>query len=78
MQPVGKGGTTETIGTYTGNQFCCSDFRILAAESGWDDTALQGFFLRGLAERVKDELAARDGTESLKELISLPHTWTTS
>uniref|UniRef100_A0A8C6U8R8 Retrotransposon gag domain-containing protein n=1 Tax=Neogobius melanostomus TaxID=47308 RepID=A0A8C6U8R8_9GOBI len=47
------------------------DFRILAAESGWDDAALQGVFMRGLAENIKDELAARDETESLEELISL-------
>lgn len=47
------------------------DFRILAAESGWDDTALQGVFMRGLTDRVKDELAARDETNSLEELISL-------
>ncbi|XP_055015782.1 uncharacterized protein LOC129410863 [Boleophthalmus pectinirostris] len=47
------------------------DFRILAVESGWDDTALQGVFMRGLSERVKDELAACDETNSLEELISL-------
>ena len=47
------------------------DFRILAAESGWDDAALQSVFLRGLADNVKDELAARDETRSFDELISL-------
>lgn len=47
------------------------DFRILASESGWDDIALQAAFLRGLNDRVKDELAARDETNSLEELISL-------
>ena len=47
------------------------DFRILAAESGWDDEALQGVFLRGLAENIKDELAARDETNNLEELITL-------
>lgn len=47
------------------------DFRILAAESGWDNTALQGVFMKGLNDRVKDELAARDETTSLEELISL-------
>lgn len=47
------------------------DFRILAAESGWDDTALQDVFLRGLSDNVKDELAARDETDSLEGLISL-------
>ncbi|KAJ0055221.1 hypothetical protein NL108_012724 [Boleophthalmus pectinirostris] len=47
------------------------DFRILAHESGWDDIALQSVFLKGLSDNVKDELAARDETSSLEELISL-------
>lgn len=47
------------------------DFKILATESGWDDTALQAAFMKGLADNVKDELAARDETENLQELISL-------
>lgn len=47
------------------------DFRILATECGWDDKALQGIFFRGLSEEVKDELAARDETSNLEELISL-------
>lgn len=47
------------------------DFRILAAECGWDQAALQGIFLKGLSEEIKDELAVRDETKSLEELISL-------
>ena len=47
------------------------DFRILAAESGWDETALRGVFVHGLSDTVKDELAARDETDSLDSLISL-------
>ena len=47
------------------------DFRILAIESGWDERALQGFFLRGLRDELRDELAARDETTLLDELISL-------
>ena len=47
------------------------DFRILAIESGWDERALQGVFLRGLRDELRDELAARDETTSLDELISL-------
>lgn len=47
------------------------DFRILATECGWDDKALQGIFYRGLSEAVKDELAARDETTNLEDLISL-------
>lgn len=45
------------------------DFRVLAAESGWDDLALQGVFFQGLAEKV-DEFAACDETLSLDDLIS--------
>lgn len=56
---------SEPVSTYS------IDFRILAAESGWDEKALQGAFLRGLREELKDELAARDETSSLEELISL-------
>ena len=47
------------------------DFRILAAESGWNDPALQGMFFYGLSDRIKDELATRFDTTSLEDLISL-------
>ncbi|KAJ8271735.1 hypothetical protein COCON_G00105940 [Conger conger] len=47
------------------------DFRILAAQSGWDEVALQGVFLSGLTDKLKDELAVRDETSSLEELIDL-------
>uniref|UniRef100_A0A671UQR8 CCHC-type domain-containing protein n=1 Tax=Sparus aurata TaxID=8175 RepID=A0A671UQR8_SPAAU len=47
------------------------DFRIAAAESGWDETALRGVFQRSLADNIQDELAAQDDTDSLEELISL-------
>lgn len=45
----------------------------MAAESGWNESALQGVFLKGLSDedQMKDELAARDETSSLEELISL-------
>lgn len=40
------------------------------AESGWDETTLQGTsFVKGLAEENLDELAARVETKSLEELI---------
>lgn len=41
------------------------EFRILVAESGWHEIALQGAFIPGLSEEIKDELAARDETDSL-------------
>lgn len=56
---------SESVSTYS------IDFRILAAESGWGEAALQTVFSRGLNEELKDELAARDETSSLEELISL-------
>ena len=52
------------------------DFQVLAAQSGWGDKALQGvFFFHGLADYVKDELAARDSASSLDELVSLAIRW---
>ena len=47
------------------------DFRTLAAESGWNDESLQGVFRKGLSEAVKDELAARDESDSLDDLVAL-------
>lgn len=47
------------------------DFRILAAESGWNDHALRGAFQFGLNETMKDELASHDESVSLDDLISL-------
>lgn len=35
-------------------------FRILAAETGWEEAALQGVFSWGLAENIQGELAIRD------------------
>ena len=47
------------------------DFRVLAAESGWGEEALQSVFVHGLSNVLKDELAARDSAASLDELILL-------
>ena len=47
------------------------DFHVLAAECGSDQVALQDVFLKGLSEKIKDELAGRDETTSLEELINL-------
>ena len=57
-------------GTQSASQYAL-EFRILAAESGWNDTALQGIFLKGLSEELKDELATRDEPDSLEALIHL-------
>lgn len=47
------------------------DFRILAAESEWDEVALRGVFIKGLSEELKDELALRDEPGSLEGLRAL-------
>jgi len=46
------------------------NFRILAAESGWGDRALQSAFRRGLSESIKDGIM-RDRPGSLNELIEV-------
>ncbi|KAF7647751.1 hypothetical protein LDENG_00167330 [Lucifuga dentata] len=47
------------------------DLRILAAESRWNDGALQGIFMQGLNDQLKDVLAAKEDPDSLESLISL-------
>ena len=46
------------------------EFRILAAESRWNDQALLSVFRKGLSDSIKD-LIVRDSPETLNELISL-------
>jgi len=55
-------------GTQSASQYVL-EFRIL--ESEWNDTALQGIFLKGVSEELKDELAPRDDPDSLEGLIDL-------
>lgn len=46
--------------------------RILATRSSWNDAALQvEGFIQGLAEELKDELAAREESGDLEILINL-------
>lgn len=47
------------------------EFRILAAESGWNKISLLGVIIHGLSEEIKDKLATRDEMDSLGNLISL-------
>ena len=44
---------------------------FLAAESGWNDEALQGAFRNALTETLKDELVTREKPDGLDKLISL-------
>lgn len=45
------------------------EFRILTAESQWNEISLQGAFFHGLNDYMKDELAARYETDNLESLI---------
>lgn len=47
------------------------EFRTLAADSDWNDSALHTMFFKGLSERVKDELASRELLDELDKLIDL-------
>ena len=47
------------------------EFRTLAIASDWNDTALFDMFNAGLADRIKDEMAARKLPESFNSLIEM-------
>ena len=47
------------------------EFRILAAESSWNEPALVSLFRWGLSERLQDELAAREEPVILEQLVAL-------
>lgn len=70
----GREATSQLLRLRQGSQSVSQyalDFRILAAESGWNDPALRDIFRKGLAEELKDELATRDEPASLETLIKL-------
>ena len=47
------------------------EFRTLAAGAGWNDRALMDHYRCSLREDVRRELACRDATRSLDELIDM-------
>lgn len=47
------------------------EFRTLAAESKWNDSALLSVFLNGLNDQLKDELASKDEPTDFDSLVSL-------
>lgn len=47
------------------------DFRIKAAASSWNASALKSAYFHALNESIKDELATLDEPETLEELIKL-------
>lgn len=70
----GREATSQMLRLRQGSQSVSQyalEFRILAAESGWNDPALRDIFHKGLAEELKDELATRDEPASLEGLITL-------
>lgn len=46
-------------------------FRILAAETGWPDSVLQGVLIKALNEQMKDQLASREEPSSFEDLVTL-------
>lgn len=46
-------------------------FRVVAAKTDWDESALRGTFHNSLSETIKDQLAMWDEPKSLDELINL-------
>ena len=47
------------------------DFRILAAETGWPPSALQGVLLNASNNQLKDQLASREEPSSFKDLTNM-------
>lgn len=69
-----KEAATWLLTFHQGSQSVASyviEFRFLGVESGWNKVAIQGAFVRGLSEEIKDTLAARVETDSLDALMSL-------
>uniref|UniRef100_A0A3P9HSL7 Gypsy retrotransposon integrase-like protein 1 n=1 Tax=Oryzias latipes TaxID=8090 RepID=A0A3P9HSL7_ORYLA len=46
------------------------DFRILAVEAGWPDTALKGVFYQSLNDSIKDHLCSQPEARSFEELVT--------
>ena len=69
----GKDAAKQLLSLCQGSQSVAEitcEFRTLAAESGWNDEALQGAFRNELTETLKDELVSREEPDGLDELIS--------
>lgn len=47
------------------------DFHTMAADSKWNEEALQDVFLQALNDDIKDEIATQDPPASLRELENL-------
>lgn len=47
------------------------DFRVTAADSGWNEEALKSAFLNSLSDQLQDQIATRDEPGSLDDLVNL-------
>ena len=47
------------------------EFHILAAETGWPDSVLQGVLIKALNEQMKDQLASQEEPSSFEDFITL-------
>lgn len=47
------------------------EFRTLAGDSGWNNTALTDAFLSGLSHKIKDQLVSLDVPEALGSVLSI-------
>lgn len=47
------------------------EFRTIATDSSWNDSALLHAFYRGLSEQIKDALASRALPETLDKLVDM-------
>lgn len=65
--------TTRLLSLHQGNLSVAnfSEFWILAAHSGWNETALRGVFLQGLSERLQDELILWHESQDLHSFVFL-------
>lgn len=63
--------TTHALSGFPQHSRICMEFQPLVADSGWNSKALQGVFLNGLSDQIKDEFAAKDDPVGLDPLISL-------
>ncbi|KAL7884490.1 hypothetical protein AOLI_G00072600 [Acnodon oligacanthus] len=69
-----KKGSRRTTPSEQGNSAALDfslTFHTLAAESGWNDQALETVYRNGLNEKLKSEMACKDDAQTLDGLIRL-------
>lgn len=79
--PDGKEVSDKLLSLRQGNHHAAEyflDFRTLAAESRWNDSALRAVYIQGLNKKLIKELAFREEASSLDKLINISISWITS